>query len=74
MTLSRVINLAERHLFHDSSAKGKETLRMLLNEPFDYELSEKDRKRAERKRLAVQTGAFHSQQTLTSAFGMKTKR
>lgn len=74
MSLRRVVNLAERHLFKDSQGKAKENMRMLLNEPFDFELSPKERARAERKRIAMETGAFDSQRSLTGAMSLKGKR
>lgn len=74
MTLRRVLNLAENYLLKDFTGTRRQEVVDSLCEPFDFELDEKARKRAERKRVAMQTGAYRSQTDLINALNLPTGR
>lgn len=73
MPLRRVINLAAAHLFEGADEKMREQLLFILREPFDHELSEEERAKAERRRIAMATGAYSGQAGLIGAMGMTPK-
>lgn len=70
MSLRRLLNLASNHLTDGLDASGKRNMEMLLNEPFDSELTPEQQARAERRRIAMRIGAYSGQQGLIDAFGM----
>lgn len=71
MSFRRLLNLAYDHLVDGMDAKGKANMELLLRAPFDYELTPEEQARAERRRIAMRTGAYEGQSGLIGAFGLK---
>jgi hypothetical protein len=70
MDLRRLVNVVYAHLTSDLTQDGRRTLDEMLNEPFEHELSERERKRLEYRRKAREIGADKGQEALMGAFKM----
>jgi hypothetical protein len=70
MDLRRLVNVAHAHLATDLTADGRKQLDADLSEPFEHELTERERKRLEYRRRAREIGADKGQQALMGAFNM----
>jgi hypothetical protein len=70
MTVRRLMNVAEAHLLKDATEQQKINIKMLLNEPFQGEVSTEEAARQERRRMAMEIGAYAGQQELIGALGM----
>lgn len=68
MDLRRLVNVAYAHLTRDITADGRRRLDQELGEPFESELSERERKRLAYRRKAREIGADVGQETLMGAF------
>lgn len=73
MDFRRLVNVAAAELMKGMDEKSRERVFALLREPFDYELTKEQAARAERRRMAMEIGAYDGQAGLIAAFGLKPK-
>jgi len=66
MSFRRLLNVVYAHLAdaRKTDPDAVEALNRQLREPFDYELTPEERKRAEARRIAEASGAIRGQQEL----------